>query len=587
MKNPRLFAVIVAVEDYSDFDPSGAANLPGAGADAKGWLHYVLGTLGCLPENVVVLTKNLCGTRTGDPSHSVRHLEATAANIQGAVEEMGERMRAQNAPCTGIFAYNGHGLAPRWAGKTRQGKSLGIAPCDMRLVDGGLHGAILFPQLERWLGALPEQAQLSSFLDCCYSVLPEGVHMAPKLQAPGLLERGPFAGPTVLASQLWGSSYFIDTADGPRGAFTWALLTLLPQWTLRLGLGVYTPNVSYGDLVFRVRALLDVMGIEQAPVLVGDSRNSMSPVFYPTLETHIATARTPDKVRRSAQLDDDADHDGYTLLSVKAQISGGPQLLALVVVANSANVATAAVGQVAGTETWFLQDPPADLSGASRLIWEIVEQKAWSQFTAPSGTAMVFKAPVAGNPRGVGAPLKQPTVPGTNPQSKSFALSSVTGVVQPFAMTWFWNDAGFSGFTLFNNQSDFAGTHGCLRGLALGTELDLLPTPSNGAPQFTRCYLSDCTLPSVSVGTPPPPPPPTPSTDYWAGSYTLNTASKGHGAVGSWVPFTAETGSPVVWASFPTSPPRAPQGQAHQLYLWRQGMSKPKWVNPNDPSTYP
>lgn len=595
MTDPKIFAVIVGVEDYTDFDPSGGANLPGAQADARSWLHYCIETLGVPHDNIVLLTKRLEGEHErgqGSPTQALhRRAEATYANIRRSMVELGDRMRAEGGPCTAIFAYSGHGLAPRWAGQIREGMSLGIAPCDLSAQDGVVQNAILFGALESWLGELPEHSQVSSFLDCCYSTLPQSLRLDKGKEQSGALQHGPFAGPTVLATELWGSSYFIDTFEGPRGAFTWALLTLLPQWTLRESQGVPFANVSYGNLVFRTRELLAVMGVEQAPVLVGDSRNSMRPVFYPDAVTHIATANTPDKPRRSAQLDDDADHDtGFTLLQVDVKINGVSAPLAQVVVANSGQGGpNGASGLVAGTESWFFAALPSSMASATELVWTILKQDEWNNYQPPAGPQfdtppLCFKAPVAGNPRAPGAPVKGPVETGPNPMQLSFAMADPVGAVQPFGMTWFWNDDGVRGFSFYNNKPNFKGANGCLHGLLVGETMSVPLTGNSGAnpPNFSLFYLSEPGLKGITTHIPDAP---DPNQEYWVTGFIRSP--NGHGPTGPWSSCKAVQGTPIDLNSITNTPPQVPSGQKISYYIWNTNMDWPMWIDTNGSPVYP
>jgi hypothetical protein len=76
-------------------------------------------------------------------------------------------------------------------------------------------------------------------------------------------------GRVMLGSRPWGLTWRTPVGGRTRGAFTFALTTLIQQWTPDRHNDVQYITASYGDLMERSQALLDALGVAQRPTLVG------------------------------------------------------------------------------------------------------------------------------------------------------------------------------------------------------------------------------------------------------------------------------------------------------------------------------
>lgn len=344
MTNP-ISAVIIGVSDYRAADPSGRSDLPGARNDARRWRIYCEGALGLGPEQLRVHadTEGDLGTDRASLVASLRWLAA----------ELGSG-RAES----GLVTFSGHGLTTEHVagGGTDEGLSLALAPSDLSAAH---EGAMSFVQVEEILhraleASLREQGEVSHqnlsaratallqditfCVDACYAEddRPGGAGrgLGPRRKAAPVKVFGRL----LLASQLWQTAWEVRVAGEWHGAFTYALTSVLEQWARGSddGTAVRYAQAAYGDLAFRTRTLVHVLGFEdQDPVLLGTAHNlALLPFLRPGLEVQRGwTSAQPNGARRREEFSA-GQGDAVVVLEFKV----GAGRLAMAVLTGAATV---------------------------------------------------------------------------------------------------------------------------------------------------------------------------------------------------------------------------------------------------------
>jgi len=319
-------ALLIGVEEYRDYDPSGARDLRAGRNDVMAYWK-VCRRLGYKPQNIWVLTTpklhpswiyeaELDLDLVEDPDRSLENFNeraetwcakngvkldtATKANIESHadglsigiidVREVNGEIKIQGSP--GFLVYSGHGA--------RIGGQLALCPSDVK---SDLDGAITLADLKtRILGDdQPEGKELSRnltvVLDCCFAASrgqqKNSSQLLPTLGEAKKIDKNEKA---VVPMIELGSRVFC--ASGPDeqsyqamlggywySAFTWAFTVALEQWTIYES-GSSQSNesnkhstISHSELLFRTRMLLKALSFRQHPLLVGKVGLSNEPVF--------------------------------------------------------------------------------------------------------------------------------------------------------------------------------------------------------------------------------------------------------------------------------------------------------------------
>ncbi|MCB9743625.1 MAG: caspase family protein [Alphaproteobacteria bacterium] len=159
----RSFAVVVGVDDYRAFDPSGVSDLSGACADAEAMVEMLLG-VGYPRENVrLLLARRRAATSAG----------ATRAEIMEALAWLASMLSQTHSSC-GFFGFAGHGamqkgsehvLCPQDTTRTPRGRAIFIP--DSSASTPRLWQTIPLLDVARLLQ--PFHQRVGVLLDCAFS----------------------------------------------------------------------------------------------------------------------------------------------------------------------------------------------------------------------------------------------------------------------------------------------------------------------------------------------------------------------------------------------------------------------------------
>lgn len=363
MSSNPVCALIIGVSDYSAFDPSGRADLPGAVNDARRWYRYATRSLG-VPKTQVRVQSDTQG-------HAPTDRAAVIAGLQWLGRQLGN-----GTAHSALFTFSGHGLTVDSDANAslEEGLSLALAPSD---IAPDLQAALTFEHIEKILfdaiadakyGAdatlsadeervvLDLMENITSIVDACYTQ-PEVSDGTLRALTSGPVPDLPTPPPRIfsrliLACQLWETAYEIQSADLWHGAFSFALQTMLEQWATGTDdqTDVHYVRATYGDAVFRTRQLVNTLGLDdQNPTLLGSATNlALLPVLRPG--TQVAQGRTsvsPDGLRKREEF---SAGQGDAIVSV--QIMVGSNTLAMCLVVGAAQVPGDYAQFSSNTEYW-------------------------------------------------------------------------------------------------------------------------------------------------------------------------------------------------------------------------------------------
>ncbi|MEO0602568.1 MAG: hypothetical protein AAF211_14085 [Myxococcota bacterium] len=293
-----------------------------------------------------------------------------------------------------VITFSGHGAAVRNPAQGVVGAMLALCPSDV--VDGGdgsIHGVVHLWELVMALGDRADATTI--VVDACYGppsrrrmhrILGWAEALAPQLDGHDLRY---FRDARILLACEPGELAWEMPTGGRNdrvqmdGAFSYALTTLMRRWTVRAdAVGRAFLNVGYGDLVEHVRRLLDVYGIEQRPLLLGDPGLPLVPVFHPgSAFWGLQTSRRPDAHLLDQQIS--SDHGGnYTTFNLwvdyEVDFKELGIVLAQLLVTSPGSVTDDATPPVAtllpNTEYWHAEKFPFDKDHRLRsLRFEVVE----------------------------------------------------------------------------------------------------------------------------------------------------------------------------------------------------------------------
>ncbi len=301
----KNFSLHIGVNRYSNLTDN---DLLGAENDARRWRR--------------VMKKHLRAKATVLLSE-----DATTAGIIAAVTALAVRVGEAGAGATALISFSGHGAATELVGLTRMGRTQAICPSDVTIEDGEVVGAIPIQKLMELMGE--HRSDTTFVIDACYTQTGGSVAQRRLLGRGGGLEAlqesqgegGVLgAGRLMLGCLPWEESFEIKAGGEVHGAFTYALLTLIEQWSVqKTPEGGRYLNASYGDLMFRTRELLTLLGLEQTPELLGLHRTALIPFLRPGSDIRAdMTSRAPDGWRAGSQLSG-GEEGGYRIYALKVK----------------------------------------------------------------------------------------------------------------------------------------------------------------------------------------------------------------------------------------------------------------------------
>ncbi len=322
--SPRAtYALIVGVHTYDNFP-----NQPVIGAlnDVRRWYRFFEGHLGVKPENIFVLTSPTLTERQASsicPGVPTENLGcATHDAVRDGVKHLGEAVHAVDGS-NGIFVWSGHGTSLMPGGtQGQEGATIALCPSDTTVPgDASMGNLLTFLQIQRWWseaaagkgGKVEATRNLTMILDTCYQAGPGAralLPSAPTVEVASddlaVFER------VMMAARQSETAVDVRVQQRHYGAFSFALTTMLEQWTVRHDGGMRFVNGSYADVMYRTRELISVLGIDdQTPTLSGFRGVGQVAVFNPDSTVYIGdTSVAPDVAHHHRQLS--GDEDGFT-----------------------------------------------------------------------------------------------------------------------------------------------------------------------------------------------------------------------------------------------------------------------------------
>jgi len=254
-------ALIIGINDYRAFDPTGARDLKGGAHDTVA-IERCCTVLGMAPANIHVVRNDV--ESKGNPFVLKGVGDTTRKGLLAELAWLREQLDAGRG---GLLWYSGHGAHTSADG-------LLLCPSD---TTGDLGNTIPFRALRDALG--PRAAEsLTVVLDCCHGGPAVDAFGRPSTTlnsntiAPGVADDDLQIGAVVLmacapgeqAQQSWFSAL-------PHGAFTWALLSVANQWEAAQQGGNVAMTLTYRQLLKKATILLDALEFEGTPQLYPQS----------------------------------------------------------------------------------------------------------------------------------------------------------------------------------------------------------------------------------------------------------------------------------------------------------------------------
>lgn len=269
--NDHAFALLIGIDDYRAYDPSGASDLHGSRGDVAGWWALTR-QLGVPAANVRICTSpKLSPDALGEGAADATFTEATHAEIEAALRWLAASLDGERGT-KALFTYGGHGAM------TAAGEIL--CPSDVRRVGDTLDNALPVRAVAAILDQRAKRTRITAFVDTCHTpapLVPGASRVRTLTGLDALADATPDAhralGDLVLSSSGTGQpSFEIPLAVGVRGAFSWAAQTLLARWGTAEAADGASFGLTYGDICLRSGMMLAPLAIEQRPVFVGDPR---------------------------------------------------------------------------------------------------------------------------------------------------------------------------------------------------------------------------------------------------------------------------------------------------------------------------
>jgi hypothetical protein len=255
---------------------------------------------------------------------------ADRAAILAAAEALSAALSKGGAE--GLVTYSGHGVVAGHSAQEIEGADLAICPEDVaRQPDGSFDRVIRFGELAEVFTRHGVRDALTIFLDTCYSGsgdadAPPARHLLGNQASPlaaSVTKALAAEADAVMASRLilgarhWKPAYEVRTGSGYRGAASFAMTTLLEQWSTKSADGVTYFNVSYGDLIHRARRVIEALGFDQQPFMWGQRELDDLPVLKHGLAvTPGETSEAPDGHKDSREIPVDARLAGVLVMTV-------------------------------------------------------------------------------------------------------------------------------------------------------------------------------------------------------------------------------------------------------------------------------
>jgi hypothetical protein len=333
-------ALIIGINDYSAFDPSGAKNLKGGAQDA-----YAVGQccafLGMRPERIKTASKDVAS-----PGNALLRADLGDTTQKGIYEQIDWLRGELEAGNKGLLWYSGHGAHT-------EEKGLLLCPSD---TTSELGNTISFKELGARLGP-KAAANLTVVLDCCHATPQPGTQNRPTTSLGGdPIQQATFdkdlqIGALVLSACAPGEqaqqSWF---AGAPHGAFTWALLSVANQWVAQQ-VGSNVPmTLSYWQLIKKATALLEALDFDQTPQIWPQYKGGTQVLG----DLGGNTAVHPNADRRHIQLDPGTKSQGYRLYTWWSGSNGTGSPVAETLVTQVAQAFSRGNNYAVGKEYWWM-----------------------------------------------------------------------------------------------------------------------------------------------------------------------------------------------------------------------------------------
>ena len=386
----NTFALVVGVQDYDNYPAYPAL---GARNDVRRWVNLLHNHLGLSNDNIVVLSNPQDSTR--DIERLTGHAMAeenvglpTLSRIERELVRLGERVRANKSDgrdCNAIFVFAGHGTSLVAEADGQEGTTLALCPMDVGpLGDGPPRKLLTFEAVQAlWTaglgatrGANPATKDLTMILDSCYDFDGKGSralpaqkhHPRPASRSLDAFER------VLMAAQEGQTAKDVRIQQEWYGAFSFALTAMIEQWQIRSSRGVNSLTGSYGDVMYRVRELVQVLGVlSQTPGVSGFRGIEQVGMFNPSDEVIVgSTSPTPNSKHPTLQLSGNSNgFTSYAFFQGSWPANKPPgtdtNVIAVGVVAGKDSYGAYEDDFSAGVETWRVNTEDLDLSKGIQL----------------------------------------------------------------------------------------------------------------------------------------------------------------------------------------------------------------------------
>lgn len=300
------YALLMGVDDYTTYDPTGASNLRGAVADAHAWREVCLHHLKMKESRVKLL------------------INPTREEVLEGLSWLSTKVQRSGSA---LVTWSGHGAGLASSTKTEEGLSLGLCPSDLTRDNPE---RIVRPSDVQHALTRHGLARTTFFLDACYVTSADTTPVTRGLLTFVLAEIGDWThsvGRLFLASHLGTQAYEVETQMGWRGAFSFAAQTLILRWQTAIDpvSKVRYLRVSHDQLCYRIRGFLALLGIPQVPVFVSSQvRTLLVPVLRPGEEIDPAqTSDTPDMILEGEEMS--PGQNGLVLMQLQVKVNANDE----------------------------------------------------------------------------------------------------------------------------------------------------------------------------------------------------------------------------------------------------------------------
>ena len=282
------FALLIGINDYTTFSPSGRDNLVGSVNDALSAAKLAY-ELGCPPENIhLCLADPMADTEALrarlDPAIAGAHVSgADRADILACLSWLAAAMTMPQAK--GLLWFSGHGFS------NVQGPAL--CPADTASGDGMPQNLLSNRDVLEGLAGRHAESHLMVVIDACHSAADTQIDMRPRALSASLTlsRKSPvdlcyerYGNVVAIAARAHEQGWELTGAGSRHGAFSWAMLTVLRRWGVTdrpLGDRIDRfIDLTYADLMDKVRRMLDTLEVNQRPVLYAAPTSLNRTVFH-------------------------------------------------------------------------------------------------------------------------------------------------------------------------------------------------------------------------------------------------------------------------------------------------------------------